>query len=98
MLRSAVSVCQSISHAGPIHRLGGRHEAIRTCGIGAVRNAFECFDSVVVNAASFAEGSFGYDVIRFLRIQLMHKETAGNSGGGQVFQEISTRVGKNSRD
>ena len=53
-LRRAGSVGKSIAHAGPIRRFGGRHEAVRARRTRSVRDAFENFDAVVVDAANFA--------------------------------------------
>ena len=63
-----MSVGKRIAHAGPIRRFRGRHEAVRARGARSVWDSFENFDSVVVDAANFAEGSFGDDELRVLCI------------------------------
>src|SRR5579862_1866149 len=67
-LWSAVSVGKRIAHAGPVGWFRRRHEAVRARGARSIRYAFEDFDSVIVDAANFAEGSFGDDKLFILSI------------------------------
>jgi hypothetical protein len=64
-------ISECIAHAGPIRGFRGRHKSIGAGCIRAVGDAFKSLDSIIVKAANFAESSFGNDVIRFLRVQII---------------------------
>ncbi len=96
-LRGAVPIGQRIAHAGPVRRFRRRHKPIRTRCIRAVRNSLENFDPVIVNAANFAESSFGDNVIRFLRIQLMQKKLPETATAAEMCFRKSRREERKTR-
>src|SRR5258708_34978012 len=87
-----MSVFESIANVAPVSRFRRRHEAVRAGGARAVRNSFEDFDSVVVDTANFAKGSFGDDKLHILRTQIMQEDAARNGESRNVLQEVSARI------
>jgi hypothetical protein len=71
-----VSVGQGIANTRPIRWFGWRHKSVCPGGARSVRDAFEDFDAVDVNAANFAEGGFGRDKRGVLRIEITQQNAA----------------------
>jgi hypothetical protein len=84
-------VCKSIPYSAPVSGFRRRHKAIRARSACSVRDTFENFDSVIVDAAYFAKRSFGDDKFCILRTQLLQEYAARNGEGRDVLQEVATR-------